>query len=84
LFLVAFFVPQLDCGIIAIVLGFITYYSDLYGYYKLKSIFGSVKRDFLSPFGIGGAVFASIIFTLGLIGCTHCILSCLSLVGLLS
>jgi uncharacterized membrane protein len=28
-----------------------------------------VKRDCRSPFGIAGAVFASIIFTLGLIAC---------------
>lgn len=52
---------------ICILAGFLTYMSQLHGYWMLKTKFSSSIREFHSPFGLSGVVFSSIVFMLGII-----------------
>eukprot|EP01040_Poterioochromonas_malhamensis_P007349 gene7349-7930_t len=68
LFLVAIFFPDFDITNTPIMLACIVYLSDLFAYYKLQTDFDIIDREFKSPFGIIGAIFAAVIFLLCFIG----------------
>eukprot|EP01033_Poteriospumella_lacustris_P017915 gene17914-12844_t len=53
---------------IPILFGYLTYLVDLYSYWVFKKYFFTMKRGFISPFGLTGAVFAAVVFALGAIG----------------
>lgn len=53
---------------ICILAGFLTYLSQLHGYYVLKTKYTTAVREFTSSFGLAGAFYAALIFLLGLIG----------------
>lgn len=52
---------------IAILAGFITYFSMLIGFLMLRGRFNNLERKFRSPLGVPGAIFAMVIFALGFI-----------------
>jgi len=49
---------------IAILSAMVTYVAQLVCYYMLRTKFSSVERDFRSPIGLTGAVFAALVITL--------------------
>ena len=65
--IINYYFSSVDLTIIPILLGFITYLSNLYAYAKLKTDFSTVHREFECPFGLYGAVYAATIFLLGII-----------------
>ena len=52
---------------VCILAGFVAYISQCYGYIMLQTKYSNLPREFRSPFGILGAVFAMCVFTLGII-----------------
>ena len=52
---------------ICILAGFLTYLSQLHGYWMLKTKYATSKREFISPFGLTGVAIASLIFVFGVI-----------------
>lgn len=66
--LLAHFVPSVNMVDIPILFGYLTYLVDLYSYWVFKKYFFTMKRGFISPFGLTGAVFAAIVFAFGAIG----------------
>jgi amino acid transporter len=67
--MVTYFMPILGTYIfnIAILSGFMAYVSQCYGYIILKIRYDNQERLFKSPFGIAGAVFGALVFTIGAI-----------------
>ena len=65
--MVSLYFPSLDLVLISIILAFSVYLCDLYAYYKLMTDFAEIQREYSSPFGKYGAIFAGAIFLLGLI-----------------
>lgn len=67
--LLSFYIPSLSANLnnIAILAGFLTYFSQLIGYMMLQGRFKNIEREFRSILGLPGAIFASIIFLLGTI-----------------
>ncbi|CAK4195260.1 unnamed protein product [Aphanomyces euteiches] len=51
-----------------VIFAFLAYISQCYGYIQLKRRHGSMPRHFHSPVGVFGAVFATLIWTMNLIG----------------
>jgi hypothetical protein len=66
--LLAHFVTSVNMVDIPILFGYLTYLVDLYSYWVFKKYFFTMKRGFISPFGLTGAVLAAIVFALGAIG----------------
>eukprot|EP01040_Poterioochromonas_malhamensis_P006942 gene6942-7489_t len=63
-FLIAFYYNPFVLVNIPILFSMITYLSDLYAYYRLQTDLNSAaEKEFVSPFGVAGALFAGIIFT---------------------
>ena len=52
---------------IAIASAIFAYFANIIAYIKMATIFKQIERDFRSPFGLVGAVFALVVFTLVLI-----------------
>ena len=46
---------------------FTAYFTQCYGYIAMQTKFTNIKREFVSPLGIPGAVFGSLVFLLGAI-----------------
>ena len=63
----AIYIPSFDITNIPILFAMITYWSDLFAYYKLNSDFSTMDRLYHSPFGLVGTIFAGIIFLLCII-----------------
>lgn len=58
------YIPQLNLENVPILLGQLTYLSDLYAFYRMRSDFPTRDYKFRNPFGIPGAVFAGLYFIL--------------------
>ena len=56
--------PSLHIANIPILFAQVTYLSNLFAFYKLRTDFSSREHKFRSPFGIPGAVFAACMFVL--------------------
>ncbi len=68
IFLISFYYDPLFLVNIPILFAMVTYLSNLYAYYRLQTDLNSAaEKEFVSPFGIVGAVFAGILFTACLI-----------------
>jgi ethanolamine permease len=65
--LLSFYNPSINLNLIPILLSFVIYISDFYAYYRMKTDFSNIQRDYRSPFGVPGAVFGSLVFGFGLI-----------------
>jgi len=65
--LLPYYFPDVNLSNIATIFACITYLSDLYAYYKMKTDFASRDHKFTNPFGIPGAIFAAIMFILTII-----------------
>ena len=67
--LIVYFYPFISSYIfnICILCGMMTYVSQCYGYYKLRTKFKSLPRDFRSPLGVYGAAYAALAFGFGMI-----------------
>ena len=65
--IINYYQPEFNVTNIGVVCGFITYLSTLYAFTKLRADFSNIHREFRSPFGIIGAMYAFIIFILGII-----------------
>lgn len=52
---------------VCLLMGFVAYCSQCFGFLQLQSKFKNLPRDFISPFGRFGAIFAMLVWTLGLL-----------------
>lgn len=52
---------------LCILAGFLTYCSQCIGYIAFQTVYRDVRRQYRSPFGIFGAIYAAIVFTCGII-----------------
>eukprot|EP01040_Poterioochromonas_malhamensis_P007348 gene7347-7929_t len=68
LYLIAVYYPEFDIMNVPVVLACIVYLSDLFAYYKLQTEYNTIDREFKSPFGIIGALYAALMFLICLIG----------------
>ncbi len=62
--LCGFYIPNFNIENIPIFFAMFTYLSDLFAYCKMQTEFTSMEREFRSPFGIVGSVFAGLVFIL--------------------
>eukprot|EP01040_Poterioochromonas_malhamensis_P004302 gene4302-4609_t len=58
------YIPGFNMDNLPIFCSMFTYFSDLYAYCEMQTVFTSMEREFRSPFGIVGAVYAGIVFLL--------------------
>jgi len=67
--LVVYFLPNATSALqnMAILCGFLTYFAQFAAFWMLRTKFSSIQRDYYSPFGLPGAVFAGLIFLCGAI-----------------
>ena len=67
--LIGFFQPSFSTALqnIAISCGMLCYFNTFFIFYKLRTTFSSLPRNFRSPFGLPGAAFAFTVFALVLI-----------------
>ena len=92
--LIGFYVPAFSAALqpIAIASAMMCYFSSLLAFYKLRTTFGMLPREYTSPYGLIGAAYCFCVFVLVFVSTvffqgdpTHtCLISLIGIMGVLS